>query len=104
MNYAVARVQSERASIYLQQLCKHFGHRIPVEFTPERGAVSFPFGTCHLAAAGGVLTMQAEAADADGLARVQDVMDRHLSRFAFRDPPKVAWKAAASPGEAGPVA
>jgi hypothetical protein len=61
MNRSTARVTSERASIYLQQLCKHFGHRIPVEFTPERGVITFAAGTCRLAAADGVLTLQAEA-------------------------------------------
>ena len=34
MNHSVARVETERASIYLQQLCKHFAHKLPVSFTP----------------------------------------------------------------------
>ena len=96
MNRSVATVKSERASIYLQQLCKHFAHRIPVEFTPERGRITFPdTGTCRLTAADGLLTLEAEAEDADRLARVQDVVDRHLVRFAFREPPVIEWKAAA---------
>jgi hypothetical protein len=96
MNRSVATVKSERASIYLQQLCKHFAHKIPVEFTPERGRITFPeTGACSLTAADGLLTMEAEAEDADKLARVEDVVDRHLVRFAFREPPSIAWKAVA---------
>jgi hypothetical protein len=96
MNRSVATVKSGRASIYLQQLCKHFAHRIPVEFTPEQGRITFPeAGTCRLTAAGDVLTLEAEAEDADRLARVEDVVDRHLVRFAFREPPVIEWKAAA---------
>lgn len=96
MNRSVAEVKSERASIYLQQLCKHFAHKIPVEFTPESGRITFPeTGTCRLAAADGLLTLEAEAEDAARLARLQDVVDRHLVRFAFREPPVILWKAAA---------
>jgi len=94
MKYSVARIDTERASIYLQQLCKHFAHRIPVEFTPEKGEIKFSAGTCRLEAKGHVLTMRAEAADGSGLAQLQDVVDRHLLRFAFRDPPKIAWQTA----------
>jgi len=76
---------TERASICLQQLCKHFAHRLPVEFTPERGQITFSVGTCRLAADAVVLTLHAEAADDAQLAQLQDVVARHLLRFAFRD-------------------
>jgi hypothetical protein len=94
MKRSIARIDTDRASIYLQQLCKHFAHKIPVEFTPEKGAIKFSAGTCRLEAKESVLTMRAEAADGAGLAQLQDVVDRHLLRFAFRDPPKIAWQAA----------
>lgn len=35
--------------------------------------------------------MRLEAADADTAARLEDVVARHLLRFAFRQPPQVAW-------------
>ena len=94
MNHSIARVATERASIYLQQLCKHFAHKLPVEFTPERGEIRFSIGTCRLEAQGNVLTLRGEAADAATLTRLQEVVDRHLLRFAFRGPPKIAWQAA----------
>ena len=93
MDHSEARITTERASIYLQQLCKHFAHRLPVEFTPERGQIAFSIGTCRLAADSGVLTLQAEAADAPQLEQLQDVIVRHLLRFAFRDPPAITWVA-----------
>jgi hypothetical protein len=91
MNSSEARITTERASIYLQQLCKHFAHRLPVEFTPERGQITFSSGTCRLAANSDVLTLEAESADAAQLAQLQDVVARHLLRFAFRDPPTITW-------------
>ena len=79
MNHSVARVESERASIYLQQLCKHFAHKRPVEFTPERGQISLAAGMCRLEASGGVLTIRAEAEDAEKLIAVAG-RDRQASR------------------------
>jgi len=95
MNQSVAKIESDRASIYLQQLCKHFAHKLPVEFTPERGQIAFSAGTCRLEAADGVLTIWADAEDPAGVARLQDVIERHLLRFAFREPPAFAWSEAA---------
>jgi len=94
MKQSEARIKSERASIYLQQLCKHFAHRLPVEFTPEQGQITFSVGTCRLAASGDELTLSAEAADDAQLSQLQDVVARHLLRFAFRDPPTITWIAA----------
>jgi hypothetical protein len=94
MTQSIAQLESERASIYLQQLCKHFAHKLPVEFTPDQGKISFQDGTCLLAASGNHLTMKVEADDADRLARVQDVVERHLVRFAFREQATIEWRAA----------
>lgn len=92
MKHSTAQVESERASIYLQQLCKHFAHKMAVEFTPERGVIPFSVGTCRLEAAGNILTMRAEAEDAERLAQLQDIIARHLVRFAFRAPPEIVWQ------------
>lgn len=94
MNHSVAEITTERASIYLQQLCKHFAHKLAVEFTPEQGSIPFSMGTCRLEAAGDKLTLKAEAETADLLVQVEGVVERHLVRFAFRDPPKIVWRTA----------
>src|SRR5690242_14762107 len=96
MNHSVTRVETERASIYLQQLCKHFAHKRPVEFTPEKGQIALSAGMCRLTATDGVLTIRAEAEDAGRLAQLQDVIARHLERFAFRNPVALDWHAAAA--------
>ena len=91
MTNGIARVETERASIYLQQLCKHFAHKLPVTFTPEQGQITFSLGICRLEAGNGVLTLGAEAEDTARLTQLQGVIDKHLLRFAFRDPPKIEW-------------
>lgn len=86
-----ARVDTARASRYLGQLCKHFAHRIPVTHTAEQARVVFPFGVCLLEAEPAQLILRAEASDAQALAQVEDVVGRHLERFAFRDKPEIRW-------------
>ena len=48
MNVAVTRVPTAHASRYLQQLCKHWSHKFPVEFTPENGRIEMSAGVLIL--------------------------------------------------------
>lgn len=91
---ATAVVKTEKASRYLQQLCKHFGRKASVEFDATAGSVAFPFGTCKLAAADG-LTLRVAAPTPEDLERVKDVVGGHLERFAFREALRVDWTSVA---------
>jgi hypothetical protein len=44
MSVWVARVPTESASRYLQQLAKHWSHKMAVTFTAEEGTITFPNG------------------------------------------------------------
>ncbi len=90
-----ARVATAMARRYLGQLCKHFAHKIPVTHTEAEGRIEFPAGVCQLEAGSDLLILRAEAADASALERLQEVVDRHLQRFAFRDTPEIRWVRAA---------
>ena len=98
MVVAEAQFATDRASRYLQQLCKHFEHKLPVSFTPQDGRIEFASGVCRLAAAQDRLTLRAEAPDEPALGQLEGVIVRHLERFAFRDPPQIAWRRVADPG------
>ena len=89
-----AVVSTPKAAGYAAQLAKHFAHKIPAHFENGVGQISFGAGTCSLAAEGDVLTMTVEAADAAGVAQLQDVVARHLLRFAFREELAIDWAAA----------
>ncbi|NUB45801.1 DUF2218 domain-containing protein [Fertoebacter nigrum] len=84
-------IATPKAQSYLQQLCKHFGHKIPVDFTPEAGSISFPFGTCRMTADATTLTITVEAG-ADDLERMEGVIQSHLERFAFREELVFDWQ------------
>ena len=94
MPNSVATISTPNASRYLQQLCKHFGHKVPVEFTPEKGQVTLPFGVCRMLADpdGLTLTLNSDIAD---LPRLERVLGDHLARFAFREHPNIQWQRAA---------
>jgi hypothetical protein len=91
---SVADINTEHASRYLQQLCKHFQHKRPVTFDPQSGLIDFPVGECRLAASGNTLTLRLKAQGADDMERLKDVVARHLVRFAFREVMTIDWRPA----------
>lgn len=76
---------SENGSKYLQQLCKHFQHKITVRFDAEEGRFAAETGTAHLRADAKGLTVQLTAEDAKGLIDLRYMIDKHLVNFAWRE-------------------
>lgn len=96
---SVATVATDHASRYLQQLCKHFQHKLPVTFDETKGQIDFTIGSCRLDAKEGVLTMSLTSPDEAQMAQLQDVVVRHLVRFAFREELPIAWSAPHTDGD-----
>jgi hypothetical protein len=94
MSTAISRVATAHASRYLQQLCKHWGHKFPVTFTPQNGRIELPTGICILDADAEGLDLRLEA-PTDVIARMQDVVAEHLQRFAFKEELRFQWVEAA---------
>lgn len=91
---AKTRFETENASKYLQQLCKHFAHKVTVEFDAETGRAELPPGPATLAADASGLDIAVTGPDAAGLARAKHIVEDHLLRFAFREAPEaLAWTA-----------
>jgi hypothetical protein len=91
---STARVETASASRYLQQLCKHWAHKLEVAFDPAHGTIGFPNGTkITLDADDDGLDTRIDAPDAEILEQMKDVYVRHLDRFAFREAPlPFAWR------------
>jgi len=87
-----SQIATASASRYLQQLCKHFEHKIPVTFDPNSGSITFSSGVCAVAADDTTLTLSLTSANAEDMATLKDVVARHLVRFAFREDLTVAWE------------
>ncbi|HEY4031279.1 MAG TPA: DUF2218 domain-containing protein [Caulobacteraceae bacterium] len=93
MSVAVTRVPTAHASRYLQQLCKHWSHKYPVEFTPENGRIEMSAAVLILDADGEGLGLRLSA-EPENLERMEGVVAEHLQRFAFREELAFDWKPA----------
>jgi hypothetical protein len=114
-----ARIDTERASRYLVQFCRHAaamgggGHtrrmhlhgtmtrrdvQVDAEWSESQGRVTFnPWGRCTLAADAHSLMVRIEADDADALQQIRDVITRDFARFSRRDPLIVTWRQPGTP-------
>jgi uncharacterized protein len=72
-------------------MCQHFGHKLLVARREAGTSITFSAGVCQLAAKPDLLILQASADDAATLETLEDVVARHLKRFAFREDLDVNW-------------
>ncbi|MBF9041865.1 DUF2218 domain-containing protein [Rhodobacterales bacterium HKCCE4037] len=85
MLHQTGQYETPKASQYLQQLCKHFAHKIEVSFSETEGRLALPIGPATLTATDSVLTANVSAEDDAGLERARGIIDNHLVRFAHRE-------------------
>lgn len=84
-----ARIAIDRSSRTLEQLCRRFAPKVPVVHIRERGQIVFPRGSLRLEAEGGLLIVEVEAEDEAAVARLEEVVARHLARF--HDRLTISW-------------
>ena len=87
MVIARGRAETASGSKYLQQLCKHWGHKFEVEFSETRGQVRFPSAVATMEAGADALFVTVETEDAETVERLKEIVADHLDRFAFREAP-----------------
>lgn len=104
MHVVEAQVQTEQASRYLVQICKHFAHKVATDFDANSGRVDFQPGLCIMQAEGDRLNLRCEAATEPALQLIKDVVEVHLVRFAHREAIKVIWADRTQAGPSGRVA
>jgi hypothetical protein len=92
MAWSRADVCTAKAQGYLVQLCKHFAHKIPATCADNRGRITFGVGVAELdATEPGVLKISVSAPDAEQIPALEDVVERHLKRFAFKEELAMGW-------------
>lgn len=89
-----AHVATASGAKYMTQLCKHWGHRLDVEYNETTGRIAFDDERrCTLHALADGLEIEVETATDEQLARTQETVVNHLKRFAFReDLGEVNWR------------
>jgi hypothetical protein len=79
---------------YAKQLVAHLGRKAPVTETPDGTRLGLGRGRGLVTTGDGVLILTAQADTASELSGVQDVLARHLERFATRSELTVTWSPA----------
>lgn len=91
----VGAFETANASRYMQQLCKHFEHKITVEYDETSARAELPPGESRMQASPQELVITITAEDAEGLKSARAIVDDHLKRFAFRENFEgMTWRAA----------
>ena len=88
MSLSVVRVPTHSASRYLQQLAKHWSHKMTVVFSEEEGRIDFPGGS-HLVmrADSESLDLELSVPEGEDADRMREVVENHIDRFASREAP-----------------
>lgn len=96
---SVAQVPTVHGRQYLQQLCKHWSHKLQVDYLSDQGTVVFPRdlrgaiwkgdALVKMSAKADVLLCEIEAVQLDHIEQLKDVLAAHLDRFAFREAPLI---------------
>lgn len=85
MTILTGRFATPNASKYLQQLCKHFAHKIQVDYSENHGSCDFELGIAHMTADDENLTIRFDLQGPEHIDKAKGVIDSHLVRFAFRE-------------------
>jgi hypothetical protein len=108
---AEARIDTDRPSRYLGQLCKHavaMGHgghgqrmhpgalqqvQVRAEWSDTRGRLTFtPWGECTLIADANTLSLPIDARDQAGLRNIQRIIANNLRRAGHHQDVMVTWQ------------
>jgi hypothetical protein len=87
MKQVEARVPTASGGKYVQQLCKHWAHKLPVELEGDCGVVTFVGAVATMKADAEAIDVSVRGEDRDQVDRLKDVVAQHLDRFAFREAP-----------------
>ncbi|SNY91149.1 hypothetical protein SAMN04515647_1359 [Cohaesibacter sp. ES.047] len=88
---SIATVKTLKAERYLVQLCEHFCRKVPAESEGGVGWVDLPIGRLDLKASDQGLTLTLAGDDSDKLTQLEEITQRHLERFAFREDLTIVW-------------
>jgi hypothetical protein len=87
MPIAKSSVPTANAAKYIQQLCKHWSHKLEVDLSDRKGVVKFPAAVVALEAGEDALHVTIESEESETVERMKGVVASHLDRFAFREAP-----------------
>ena len=90
MTTSIAHIQTEQAERLILRLCKHWGHKFPVQHSERHGEIELPMGICRLSADNG-LDVEL-AGDAAQMEKFREVVADHLQRMAAKETLAIQWQ------------
>jgi hypothetical protein len=85
----------EKPERYIQQLVKHWSHKMATSYDEGDGVGAFPFSETEnavMTARPGGIGITLVTGDPDRNVHMRGVIERHIDRFAFREAPlKYEW-------------
>lgn len=95
MSTEIGRAATASASRYLQQLAKHWAHNNEVTFDSEHADISLRGNRVQMRADPDALVATLTVGPDGDPARLRQVFEDHINRFAFREAPlPFEWSAA----------
>ncbi|MCY1539575.1 hypothetical protein D9M68_751690 [compost metagenome] len=88
---ATAHVPTATPARYIGRLCKHFAHKLLVNFDEQQGRIEFDFGLALLKAESDGLRLTVQSPDHDQLERLKHVVASHFERFAWQEALALDW-------------
>jgi uncharacterized protein len=77
MPIATASVPTANADKYMQQLCKHWSHKLEVDLSEERGIVKFPAAVATFEPGADALQVTIEGEEGEAVERMKGVVASH---------------------------
>ena len=92
-----ADVVTDVPARYAKQLVSHLGRKVEFVQDGSSWTAHVAGSVARITVGDGVLVLQAEAPDDEGLARLEGALGNHLERFGQRRELTVAWRRSAAP-------
>ncbi len=91
MAVSIASIATQTPERLIKRLCKHWGHKFPVDLQEQSGTVELPTGRCSMRAGEGTLLVELEG-EQEHLPRLQEVVADHLQRMASEESLAIDWR------------
>ena len=86
-----ATIQTDKAERIMKTVCNHFARKTTASYEGNKGYVEFGDGKCEITVTSNTMLLQLSADNVDNLSRVQNVVVKHLLRFAPGENLQINW-------------
>lgn len=90
MLISIATIPTPQPERLMKRLCKHWGHKFPVELSERQGSIELPLGICRMLCTD-ILQVELQS-DAEQMPTLQQVVENHLRRMASSEELAIEWQ------------